>query len=182
MTHTIAWQLRILLVGAVIFALIGGGCGKEEQAPAPVVKKTIPKEAATAAEAAQPNAVSEVMKPPPFVPYDPVGKRDPFIAFLKVRKKETRPDLVSLPPLQRVELGEIRFVGVIWSPDVTRALVEDSEGKGYTVKVGTKIGRGGGIVTRITDKEIFIREEFRDYAGAKVKRESSLKLDTVGGK
>jgi type IV pilus assembly protein PilP len=181
MTHTIAWPFRILLVGAVLFALIGGGCGKEEQAPAPVVKKTIPKEAAKAKEAAQPNAVSEVVKPPPYVPYNPVGKRDPFVAFLKVRKKETRPDLASLPPLQRVELGELKFVGIIWSPEVTRALVEDSEGKGYTVKVGTKIGRGGGVVSRITDKEIFIREEFRDYAGARVKRESSLKLETVGG-
>ena len=181
MTHTIASPLRILLVGVVLFALMGGGCGKEEQAPAPGVKKTIPKETATAAETAQPNAVSEVIQPSPFVPYNPVGKRDPFIAFLKVRKKETRPDLTSLPPLQRVELGELKFVGVIWSPDVTRALVEDGEGKGYTVKVGTKIGRGGGVVTRITDKEIFIREEFRDYAGARVKRESSLKLETVGG-
>jgi type IV pilus assembly protein PilP len=182
MTHTIAWPLRIVLVGVVLFAVAGGGCGPEAKAPAPVVEKTIPKETAKAVEEAQPNAVSEVGKPPSFIPYNPVGKRDPFVAFLKVRKKETRPDLVSLPPLQRVELGELHFVGVIWSPKVTRALVEDSEGKGYTVKVGTKIGRGGGVVTRITDDEIFIREEFRDYAGARVKRESSLKLETVGGK
>jgi type IV pilus assembly protein PilP len=174
--------LRILLAGAVIFALAGAGCGKEEQAPAPVVKKTIAKEAATAAESGQPNAVPEVVPPPPYIPYNPLGKRDPFIAFLKVRKKVTRPDLASLPPLQRVELGELHFVGVIWSPGVTRALVEDSEGKGYTVKVGTKIGQGGGVVTRITEQEIFIREDFRDYTGARVKRENSLKLETVGGK
>jgi type IV pilus assembly protein PilP len=146
-----------------------------------MVKKTIPKEAATEAESAQPEAIPEVAPPPPFIPYSPVGKRDPFVAFLKVRKRVTRPDLASLPPLQRVELGEIQFVGVLWGPGVTRALVEDSEGKGYTVKIGTKIGLGGGVVTRITDREIFIREDFRDYTGARVKRESSLKLKTVGG-
>ena len=72
-------------------------------------------------------------------------------------------------------------VGIIWSLKAARALVEDSEGKGYTVAVGTKIGQNGGVVTRITDKEVFVREEFRDYMGKKVKRDSSLKLQTVGG-
>ena len=80
-----------------------------------------------------------------------------------------------------MELGELRFVGVIWSPNVTRALVEDSEGKGYTVKVGTRIGREGGVVTRITETEIFVKEEFRDYTGAKVERINSLKLKIPGG-
>ncbi|TFG59383.1 MAG: hypothetical protein E4H29_04360, partial [Deltaproteobacteria bacterium] len=51
-----------------------------------------------------------------------------------------------------------------------------------TLTVGTKIGQSGGVVTRITDKEVVVREEFRDYMGKKVKRDSSLKLQTVGGK
>ena len=45
--------LRVVLAAAFLFALMGGGCAKEERpAPAPVVKKTIPKEEAKAAEAA----------------------------------------------------------------------------------------------------------------------------------
>ena len=48
--------------------------------------------------------------------------------------------------------------------------------------IGTKIGREGGVVTKITNEEIFVREQFRDYTGAKVERENSLKLQTGGGK
>lgn len=181
MTHAIHHPLRIVLAVALLFAFVAGGCEKEEPAPAQVVNKTMPKEAAKAAEAAQPVAVA-VVKPPPVVVYDPAGKRDPFVAFLKLQKKDAGPSLGSLPPLQRYEVGEFRLVGVIWGPKAARALVEDSEGKGYTLKVGTKIGRSGGVVTRITDKEVVVREEFRDYMGSKVKRDSSLKLQTVGGK
>ncbi|MDH3238723.1 MAG: pilus assembly protein PilP [Deltaproteobacteria bacterium] len=182
MTQISHRSLPVVLAAAFLFALVGGGCAKEEQpAPAPVVKKTIPKEEAKAAEAAHPVTAAEG-KPSPVVMYNPAGKRDPFVAFLKVERKESRPVIGSLPPLQRYELGELRFVGVIWSPKVTRALVEDTEGKGYTVSVGTRIGRSEGVVIRITEKEIVVREEFRDYAGSKVKRDSSLKFETVGGK
>jgi len=181
MTHTDHRHLRIVLAAALLFLLAAGGCGEEKPAPAPVVEKTVPKEAAKAAEAAHPVAVA-VKKPAPVPLYNPAGKRDPFVAFLKVERKGPSRNLSSLPPLQRYELGELRFVGVIWGPAVTRALVQDAEGKGYTVSVGMKIGRNDGVVTRITNKEIFIREEFRDYSGSKVKRESSLKLQTGGGK
>jgi Tfp pilus assembly protein PilP len=179
MKHEIPRPFRIVLAVAVLFAMAVGGCGTEESAPPPVVKKTVAKEAPKAEETAMPAAVSQ---PPPVVLYSPVGKRDPFVPFLKVEERTVRTGLDSLPPLQRYELGELRFVGVIWGSDVTRALVEDIEGKGYTVTVGTKIGRAGGVVTRITDGEIFVREEFRDYEGAKVARESSLKLQTGGEK
>ena len=181
MTHAIYHPLRIVLAVALLFGFLAGGCEKEEPAPAQVVNKTMPKEAAKAAEAAQPVAVA-VEKPPPVAVYNPAGKRDPFVAFHQERKKDTHPSIGSLPPLQRYEIGEFRLVGVIWGPKAARALVEDSEGKGYTIKVGTKIGRSGGVVTRITDKEVVVREEFRDYMGSKVKRDSSLKLQTVGGK
>ena len=179
MKHEIPRPVRIVLAFAVLFAMAAGGCGTKESAPPPVVKKTVTKETPKAEEAASPAAV---VQPPPVVLYSPVGKRDPFVPFLKVEEKTARAGLDSFPPLQRYELGELRFVGVIWGSDVTRALVEDAEGKGYTVTVGMKIGRGGGVVTRITDGEIFVREEFQDYAGAKVARESSLKLQTGGGK
>mgnify|MGYP001568437071 CR=1 FL=1 len=88
----------------------------------------------------------------------------------------------SLPPLQRFELGELKFVGVIWGGKGVLALVEDGEGKGYTVTVGTKIGRGGGTVTRITQGEILVKEEFNDFTGTRIARESSMKLQNAGGK
>jgi type IV pilus assembly protein PilP len=88
----------------------------------------------------------------------------------------------NVSPLQRYDLGELKFVGMIWGPKGAHALVEDAEGKGYTVTVGTKIGRGGGVVTRISDGVILVKEEFRDFTGTKVVRESSMKLQNPGGR
>ena len=173
----------LILLSAVIAPLAGGiaGCAKEEPPPRPVVRKTVPKEQAKAAEGAQPSH-AQASKPTAVVFYDPAGKRDPFVPFLKVEPRTARAMLENVSPLQRYDLGELKFVGMIWGPKGVHALVEDGEGKGYTVTVGTKIGRGGGIVTRITDGEILVKEEFRDYTGTKVVRESSMKLQNVGGR
>lgn len=164
---------------AACLALGMAGCSKEE-APAPVARKPIPKQAAKPAE---PAAASAPAKEAPVAAlYNPAGKRDPFVPFIKVLAKVSRGDVSSLPPLQRYDLGELKFVGVIWGAGLRKALVEDAEGKGYTVGVGMKIGSTGGVVTRITEEEIVVRETFRDYMGGKVQRESSLKLQTGGGK
>lgn len=178
MTRSIVRSLLILSVA--IAPLAGGiaGCSKEEPPPQPVVRKTVPKEQAKAAEGAKPEAA----KPADVVIYNPAGKRDPFVPFLKVEPRALRAELENVAPLQRYDLGELKFVGVIWGPKGSYALVEDAEGKGYTVTVGTKIGRGGGIVTRITDGEVLVKEEFRDYSGTKIVRESSMKLQNAGGK
>jgi len=172
----------IVIAFAICMALGLAGCTKEE-APAPVVRKPLPKEAAKAAEPAGAATVAEPAKNAPVVTlYNPAGKRDPFVPFIKVMAKAVRGDLSSLPPLQRYDLGELKFVGVIWGAGLRKALVEDAEGKGYTVGVGMKIGSSGGVVTRITEEEIVVREAFRDYTGGKIERESSLKLQTGGGK
>lgn len=181
MRQSVHHPLRVVLAVSILFAFAFNGCETKAPAPPPVVEKTMPKEAAKASEAAQPVPVT-VAKPAPVSFYNPAGKRDPFVTFLKVREKDTGPAISSLPPLQRYELGEFRLVGIIWGLKAPRALVEDSGGKGYAVTIGTKIGRSGGVVTRITEKEIVVREEFRDYTGSKVKRDTSLKLQDVGGK
>lgn len=169
-----------LLLSAIL-SLAAAACSKEETAPAPVVRQPVRKEAAKAPEAAK--ATDNTAKGESDRQYDPAGKRDPFEPFLKAAPRTAaRVDLSSLPPLQRYELGELKFVGVIWGPATARALIEDNEGKGYTVAVGSRIGRWGGVVTKISDGEIVVREESQDYGGTKVVRETSLKLRTSGGK
>lgn len=162
---------------SVLVVLAAAGCAeKAPPPPPPVVKKVVPKAVAKAAEA--PAGAEAAAKPPAEERYNPKGKRDPFEPFIKPARKE---NVAALPPLQRYDIGELKFVGVIWTARGARALVEDVTGKGYTVKVGTKIGRSGGVVTRITDGQLFIGEESRESTGARVVREFSLKLQNAGG-
>jgi Tfp pilus assembly protein PilP len=104
------------------------------------------------------------------------------VSFIKVEeRKKAASGTALLPPLQRYDLGELKFVGVIWTKKGARGLVEDAEGKGYSVTVGMRIGRSGGVVSRITGKEILVREEFVGNRGEKIVRESGIQLTTAGG-
>jgi len=171
-----------LVVGvlAAIFLLCGVGCSKEPAAPQPVVKRQAPKPEAKAPAAPAAEAPGKAVAGVAL--YDLRGKRDPFVSFIKVEeRKKAGLSTASLPPLQRYDLGELKFVGVIWTKAGARALVEDAEGKGYSVTVGTRIGRSGGVVSRITGKEILVREEFVGNRGEKILKESGIQLTTAGG-
>lgn len=169
-----------ILAVASLFA--GGfGCSKEPAAPQQVVKRQAPMPEAKAPPA--PAAEAQAKKAEGVALYDSRGKRDPFVSFIKVDEhRKAGIDSMALPPLQRYDLGELKFVGVIWTKTGARGLVEDAEGKGYSVTVGTRIGRSGGVVRRITGKEILVREEFVGNRGEKIVRESGIQLTTAGGK
>jgi Tfp pilus assembly protein PilP len=172
-------SLAIGILAAVSLFAGGFGCSKEPP-PQTVVKRMVPKPEAKAPTA--PAAEAQVKKPEQIVLYDPRGKRDPFVTFIKVEEHRKAGATSLLPPLQRYDLGELKFVGVIWTRKGPLGLVEDAEGKGYSVTVGTRIGRSGGLVSRITGKEILVKEEFVGHRGEKIVRESGIQLTTAGGK
>ena len=175
-----------LVVGILAAASLfvgGSGCSKEPAAPQPVVKRQAPKPEAKAPPAQATEAQAQAKKAEQVALYDPRGKRDPFVSFIKVEeRRKAGIDTSLLPPLQRYDLGELKFVGVIWTKKGARGLVEDAEGKGYSVTVGTRIGRSGGVVSRITGKEILVKEEFVGNRGEKIVKESGIQLTTAGGK
>lgn len=172
-------SLAVGILAAVSLFAGGFGCSKEPAAPQPVVKMQAPKPEAKAPAA--PVAEAQAKKVETVALYDPRGKRDPFVSFIKVEERKAGIDTAVLPPLQRYDLGELKFVGVIWTKKGARGLVEDAEGKGYSVTVGMRIGRSGGVVSRITGKEILVREEFVGNRGEKVVKESGIQLTTAGG-
>jgi Tfp pilus assembly protein PilP len=160
------------------------GCAKEEPPPQPIVRKPIPKKTAEAvvAQAATDNAAP--VKAPVTSLYNPEGKRDPFVPFIKPAAK-TAPtaEIPAGPPsLLTQDLGAFKYVGLIWTGRGVRGLIEDAEGRGYTVTVGSKLGRGSAVVIRINEKEIVVKEAYQDYTGATIVRESPLKLKSAGGK
>jgi type IV pilus assembly protein PilP len=173
-------SLAVGILAAVSLFAGGIGCSKEPAAPQPVVKRQAPMPEAKAPSAP---AEASAKKVEQVALYDSRGKRDPFVSFIKVEeRRKAGSDAMALPPLQRYDLGELKFVGVIWTKTGARGLVEDAEGKGYSVTVGTRIGRSGGVVRRITGKEILVREEFVGNRGEKIMRDSGIQLTTAGGK
>jgi type IV pilus assembly protein PilP len=105
--------------------------------------------------------------------YDSTGRRDPF-----------RPPRVSAStaggeirtPLQRYELGQLKLVAVIYDTNDPRAVVEDDEGLGYIVRVGTPIGPHGGEVQGIERGRVMVKEDSVDYYGEHHPSEVAMEL------
>lgn len=107
--------------------------------------------------------------------YSAEGKRDPFHP-LALKPKATRRPRENLSPLERYELGQLKLVGIVWDIREPTAMVEDTAGLGYIVKVGTPIGSNEGKVKAIKPSEIVIEEIETDFFGKRKKRETTMKL------
>lgn len=105
--------------------------------------------------------------------------RDPFRPFTLRRAETPRPPRT---PLEQYELGSLELVAIIWNTAHPRAMVEDQSGLGYTIDVGTPIGRNNGVVKRIEPNSVVVEEEFVDFYGEKQRNEVVLKLEPEGEK
>lgn len=119
----------------------------------------------------------EVKREPLFV-YDPTGKRDPFRPFIRAEEPVQPQDVVQ-SPLQRYDLSQLKLVAIIVGAGQERAMVEDSEGKGYIIRKGTYIGNRFGQVKEILPDRVIVVEKYRDYLGRVRTREVVLKLYPV---
>lgn len=70
-----------------------------------------------------------------------------------------------LTPLQRYDLGQLTVVGTIWNARPPRALLQDSDGMGYIVTLGTPIGPDDGMVSAIGPDQIVVEEHVLDFYG-----------------
>jgi type IV pilus assembly protein PilP len=115
------------------------------------------------------------------VPAAPVrldgSNRDPFRP-MTLKTKITRPTRENLSPLERYDIGQLKLVAIIWDIQEPRAMVEDSAGLGYVVKVGTPIGNNDGKIKTIQRNEVVIQEFYFDDYGARKKRDVAMKLLT----
>jgi Tfp pilus assembly protein PilP len=131
-------------------------------------EKIEPVDLNTPIKSAEPKIVSRTLKD---------DSRDPFRPATLRKKVATRPR-ENLSPLERFELNQLKIVGIVWDMKEPRAMVEDSAGLGYTIKVGAPIGANDGVVKAIRRNEIIVEEFYQDVYGARKKREVSMKLFT----
>ena len=103
--------------------------------------------------------------------------RDPF----RPSSIQTRTSVRSrdnLSPLERLDLGQLKVVGIVWNVKEPRAMIEDAAGLGYTILIGTPIGGNEGKVKAITPTQVVVEESFQDFSGKKKTRDVLMRLST----
>ena len=109
-------------------------------------------------------------------PFEPLVKEKPEIVKKKKNKKR-----IPQTPLERIDLSQLKLVGIIMASSGNRALVEESSGKGYVIKKGTYIGINSGKVVNIKKEKVVVEEEFEDVFGKTKLRQREIKLPKPPG-
>ena len=117
--------------------------------------------------------------------YNPAGKIDPFEPLFREKavmaKKKKKIKRKPQTPLERIDLSQLKLVGIILAASGNRALVEESSGKGYVVKTGTYIGINGGKIIEIDKELVTVEEQFEDVFGKIQTQKRKLKLPKPPG-
>ena len=111
--------------------------------------------------------------------YNAFDLPDPF----KPRKLATgggggmQPDLTRpKEPLEAFSLETLKMVGVLSQKGEIQAVIKTPDNSIYHVKKGNYVGQNFGLITRITDSEVTLREIVQDSAGDWSERTSTLNL------
>jgi len=151
---------------------------------AEVVEPAVTVATVTVTEDRPPSIVDRTKDGDP-LPYNPLGKIDPFEPLFKdepepAPSKREEPDRVRTP-LEKIDLGQLKLVGVILASSGNRALVQEASGKGYIIKEGTYIGVNSGKVTEIKNDRVIVEEEIEDVVGKPTIRNKELVLPKPPG-
>jgi type IV pilus assembly protein PilP len=125
-------------------------------------------------------AKKEEKKEEPRYTYDPTGKTDPFKSF--IAEQEEMQEKTKRKPktyLETLDLSQLELIAIIVGSKGNYAMVKDSKGTGHVITKGTGIGINGGFVERITDKEVVIREEYKDFRGTVRYKDIAKKLPSL---
>lgn len=123
--------------------------------------------------------------------YSPAGKVDPFLPLYEEQpaapeepadaEKQKVKRRMPLTPLERVDLSQLKLVGIIQAPSGNKALVEEASGKGYIIKKGTFIGIHAGRVLEIQKDRVVVEEEVENVLGQFTHEKKELKLQKPPG-
>jgi Tfp pilus assembly protein PilP len=95
--------------------------------------------------------------------YDPTNKTDPFKSFLAVREEQAKSKAKTY--LETLELSQLDLTVTVVGSKGKWAMLKDSKGVGHVIKEGTPIGTNNGVVFKISQGEIVIREQHKDFRG-----------------
>jgi Tfp pilus assembly protein PilP len=146
--------------------------GKKSEGPKPVPKPPPSPTDTPRKDTASPAPVGED---------DPTGKRDPFQPFIATQTP-VMPSGEEIPvtPLQQFDLSQLKLVAIMVGKGEGKAMVEDSEGKGYIVEKGVYVGRNFGKVKAVLKDRVVVEERYKDYMGQVKTKEIVLQLYPAG--
>ena len=169
----------LYVITALVCCLLGLGCNKQQPVSAP----PSPVKKAPAARPAPAKASSEVPEtpPPPKYIYTGEDRRDPFENPLKEITSAGNESEETLTPLQKVELSQLRLVGIIIGRGEPAAMVVGPDRKSYILKQGVKVGKNNGVVVAIDAQGVKVKEKYVDFSGEVRTSYQELQLPKQGG-
>jgi type IV pilus assembly protein PilP len=156
------WRILVAIALGAGLALTGVACDdSDDNWQPPKAKKRRAKQEAKAEKQTDKTAVEQAN-----FSYVSINKRDPFRSYLADmdKGKDKRGPLADT---ERFDLSQYRLTAVVSGTTSPRAMVEDPDGVGHVLKMGSKLGKNGGRVTRISSQGIRVIEEFRAPTGQK---------------
>ena len=163
----------------LVVTLLVWGCS--EQAPPP---SSPPQAKNTQAQKAAPVDTAAVAEQAPEVAryvYNPLGRRDPFVNPLKDLASADRSDSDLLTPLQKIDIGQLRIIGIIVGRGEPAAMVVGPGNRSYILKKGVKVGKNDGVVVGIDAETVKVREKYIDFSGEVRTSTQELQLPKRGG-
>ncbi len=92
---------------------------------------------------------------------DNFSGRDPFRSYIRDFAVSTGEEDEGMDQirthLERFDLSELRPIAIITGTPVPKAMVTDPSGMGHVIQPGTRLGRRGGKVVRISTNAIVVR-------------------------
>jgi type IV pilus assembly protein PilP len=134
-------------------------------------------------------SVKPLPEPKDFIPYaysagdqvDPFNQNRLLAELAKASATSTNPNQPDLQRprelLETFPLDTMRMVGTMTKGGTNYALVQIDRSL-YQVKPGQRIGQNFGVVTRVSDDAVNIREVVQDAAGEWVERMAKLELQS----
>ena len=172
------------ILALMLFLAVGPvGCGTPE---APPSKPAAPEKAAAPPAEATKAPAPAVKEAAPVAPaplkaedyfYNPSGRRDPFLSLLVLARESDRARMAGdIPPLERHAIPEMRVIGIVAGPSGYVAMLEMPDGRGYSVREGSIVGRNKGVVRRIDRGSVIVEEALKTRLGELQQRKYTLEL------
>jgi type IV pilus assembly protein PilP len=122
------------------------------------------------------------VKPYEPVAYDAGNVIDPFKVSRVIPEKVKSTGGVKGPPsdhvpepLEAYSLESLRYVGVLTRGDESRAIIQ-ADSSLYQVGPGNYLGQNFGVITKVSESEVVLKELVQDAEGIWEERFSSLQL------